>query len=296
MGVQLRPHQLDAIEKLGNGKILCGDVGTGKSRTAVGYYFMKVCGGMPPVNGKGKFLPMSAPRDLYIITTAKKRDSLEWRQECAPFGLSEDRDISYQGCKVTIDSWNNIAKYKDVYGAFFIFDEQRLVGSGAWVKAFLNIARKNKWILLSATPGDTWMDYCPVFVANGLYRNKTDFVKRHVVYSRYSKFPKIDHFVEVGILERHRRDLLVDMPYERKTVRHTLNQVVQYDKDLWDRVVKKRWHIYENRPIKDVSELFVCMRKLVNSDPSRIEALTRSGLAPAHSGFPAMYFEKNCGS
>lgn len=275
MAVSLRPHQLDAIDKLGNGKILCGEVGTGKSRVAVGYYFMKVCEGVVPVNGKGKFLPMTHPRDLYIITTAKKRDSMEWRSECAPFGLSEDRETSFQGCKVTIDSWNNISKYKDVYGAFFIFDEQRLVGSGAWVKAFLDIARKNKWILLSATPGDTWMDYVPVFVANGFYRNKTEFVKHHVVFSRFSKFPKVERFVETGILERYRRRLLVDMPYERHTVRHSLNQIVRYDKDAWDTVVKKRWHIYEDRPIKDVSELFVCMRRLVNTDPTRIETLEK---------------------
>lgn len=211
--------------------------------------------------------------DLYIITTAKKRDDVEWEGECSRFMLSTKREDSYCGVKVTVDSWNNIAKYAEVRNAFFIFDEQRLVGSGAWVKAFLSIARTNQWILLSATPGDTWIDYAPVFIANGYYKNRTDFIRQHVVYNNFSKFPKIDHYVETGRLERLRRSILVNMPYSRTTKRHVRNIGVEYDMESHERVWKKRWHIYEDRPIKDVGELFIVARKLVNSHSSRLAAV-----------------------
>ena len=166
--MELYPHQVKAIEKLKNGSILCGDVGTGKSRTALAYFYKVVCNGDIEINGEGSWGVPTAPRDLFIITTAKKRDSLEWMKECIIFGLNDDPQKSVAGIKVTVDSWNNIKKYKNIYNSFFIFDEQRVSGKGAWVKAFLNIARKNQWILLTATPGDTWSDYMPVFIANGL--------------------------------------------------------------------------------------------------------------------------------
>ena len=73
------------------------------------------------------------PKDLYIITTAKKRDTLEWEGELSPFLLSTNPDVNLYQNKVVIDSWNNISKYKDITDAFFIFDEQRVVGSGTWV-------------------------------------------------------------------------------------------------------------------------------------------------------------------
>ena len=256
-----------------NGSILQGGVGTGKSRTALTYYFVKECGGRLRINGAGDFSPMVQPKDLYIITTAKKRDNLEWESEAAPFGISSDPEASLSGRKFVVDSWNNIGKYEDVRGAFFILDEQRLIGSGAWVRSFLRIAKENRWVMLSATPGDTWLDYIGVFVANGFYKNRTEFLRRHVVYNNFSKFPKIDHFVETGHLERLRRSILVDMPYERHTVRHVENILVQYDKELFDDVLKRRWHVYESRPISNVVEYMVVMRKLVNSDISRLGAV-----------------------
>jgi len=218
---------------------------------------------------------MATPKDLYIFTTAKKRDGLDWVREAAHFGITGDRNISAGHVSLTVDSWNNITDYTDIKDAFVIFDEQRLVGSGAWVKAFLKIAKNNRWILLSATPGDTWMDYIPIFIANGFYKNRTEFVRRHVVYSTFHKYPKIDHFVEVRHLVKLRNSLLVEMPYDRATIRHSKYVIVSYDKVLWDRVVKERWHIYEDRPIRDISELFVVMRKLVNSDLSRSGALQK---------------------
>jgi len=253
--MELREHQKDAIAQLGNGKILYGGVGSGKSATALGYYIQS-----------------EAPKDIYVITTAKKRDSLDWEGEAARFGISTRRDCTTQGT-ITIDSWNNIGRYRDVDNGFFIFDEQRLVGSGVWVRSFIAIAKRNHWILLSATPGDTWIDYAPVFVANGWYRNITDFKVQHVVYAPHVKFPKITHYMGTDKLHRLRNNILVEMPYEKHTIRHMNWLETAYDQHLWDRAVKDRWHVYENRPIKDVGELFRVMRKIVNSDTSRLETV-----------------------
>lgn len=273
MTIELDKGQLDAISKLRNGNILKGGVGTGKSRTSLTYFFLKECRGTLSINGVGEVSRMQTPKDLYIITTAKKRDDLEWEEECASFGLSSDVESSYCGVKVTVDSWNNIDKYKEIKDAFFIFDEQRLVGKGSWVKSFYKIAAANRWILLSATPGDGWGDYVPVFVANGFYKNRTDFERRHVVWKRYSKFPQVDHYIGTEILAERQAALLVDIPFRRHTRRYDHNVLVVHDKVAYARVVKERWNIYEDRPIKDVAELYSVIRRLVNMDMDRYGAL-----------------------
>lgn len=271
--VKLYDHQLKAIERMKNGCILTGDVGTGKSHTAIAYFVTKECEGDLRVNGFGDHVPMQKPKDLYIITTARKRDELDWEKTAIAFGISTKRELSLNGIQVQVDSWNNIEKYKDVENAFFIFDEQRVVGYGLWTKTFLRIAKHNSWILLSATPGDTWMDFLPVFIANGFFKNKTEFERAHVVYRRFSKFPQIERYIDTGILERHKRSVSIDMPYPRHTTRHVKLINVEYDKQQLERIVKQRWHIYEERPLKDVGEMFMVMRKLVNSDVSRIKAI-----------------------
>jgi len=273
MFINLYDHQLEAIEKMKNGCVLKGGVGTGKSRTAIAYYFTKVCGGSIKTDAFTEYKEMTKPMDLYIITTAKKRDKKEWEGECAPFILSTTRALSINDVEVRVDSWNNLNKYIDVQNAFFIFDEQRLVGSGTWVKAFLKIAQHNKWIVLSATPGDTWMDYVPIFIANGFYKNRTEFIRTHVVYNNFSKFPKIDRYIEQGRLIKYRREVLIEMPYERHTTRNVKDVVVQYDKDAFQTLVEDRYNIFEDRPCKDINELFLVMRKIVNMDPSRFEAV-----------------------
>lgn len=272
--MELYDHQIEAIDKLKNGNILVGGVGTGKSRTALGYFFFKVCDGSIGVNGKGKFRKPRTPRDLYIITTAKKRDSLEWEKETSSFCMCSGENKKV-GINVTIDSWNNIKKYVKTVGAFFIFDEQRVVGYGAWTKAFLNITRKNQWILLSATPGDTWSDYIPVFIANGFYRNKSDFTKRHCVYSRFTKYPQIERYVDTGVLIRHRNDILIHMHYEKETVPHYITVPVTYDKNLYKTVWRDRFDPYDNEPIAETGKLFYLLRKVVNDDASRISAVYR---------------------
>lgn len=291
MAVVLGKHQIDAVKKLHPGSILCGGVGTGKTRTALAYYYFVNCGGKQPVNGKGDWELMKDPKPLYVITTAKKRDSGDWVSEALDFSIFEPHLINEQlekfgqavkdnkilnQCKIatiTVDSWNNIKKYVDVTGAFFIFDEQRVVGSGTWSKTFEKIAKKNDWILLSATPGDTWMDYIPVFIANGFYKNKTEFLRRHVVFNRFAKYPKVDHYVDAGTLVKHRSDILVNMYYPRETVRHRINFTVGFDQNKYNIVFKDRWNIYEDEPIKNISELCYLARKVVNSDKSRADKL-----------------------
>lgn len=256
--MELMEHQLDAVDNLGNGKILYGNVGSGKSAAVLGYY-----------------MKYEAPRPICVITTAKKRDSLDWEGEAARFGLGTlDHLIpaSLAGF-IKVDSWNNLHKYVGYEDCFFIFDEQRLVGHGSWVKNFLKIAKKNHWVLLSATPGDTWLDYAPVFVANGFYKNITEFKRQHVVYEPFLKYPKVRGYLNETKLELMRNDLLVEMPFIRHTEKYMNYLYVGYDKDLWKRLTKDRWNIYEDRPIKDVAELFRCMRRLVNSDPSRIATI-----------------------
>ena len=267
--MELRDYQLDAINKMKNGCILNGGVGSGKSLTALSYYYLQNEGSVDFLTG-GDYIPMDcAPMDLYIITTARKRDTFEWEGEMSHFLLSTHDECSIYSNKVVVDSWNNIQKYKDVMNAFFIFDEQRVVGSGAWVKAFLTITKKNKWILLSATPGDTWSDYIPVFIANGFYKNKTEFMREHAVFSRFSKFPKVEKYIGTGRLIRQRRDILVDMKFERKTVQHHCDIYVAYDSTQYKDVMKRRWDIWNDEPIVNASGLCYALRKIVNTHDSR---------------------------
>lgn len=270
MTLNLYVHQVKAVEKLRSGSILCGGVGTGKSRTALAYFYTKVCGGMIPKRGKSQFSLMTSPKNLYIITTARKRDTFEWEKEMGHFLLTTRKGEGQ--VDVVVDSWNNIKKYVDVKDSFFIFDEQRLVGYGAWVKAFLKIAKSNEWILLSATPGDTWMDYMPVFIANGFYKNKTEFVREHVVYNRFSKFPKVERYVNVRKLERLRKSIVIPMDFKNETVRHHSWIKVGYDEILYKMASEDRWNPYFNEPIKNPSEWCHTLRKIVNSDIRRLKA------------------------
>lgn len=244
--VELYPHQIEAVNKLRSGAILCGGVGTGKSRTALAYYEKA-----------------EADRDLYIITTARKRDTLDWEHEMEPFGTQAR----------AVDSWNKIADYVAVKNSFFIFDEQRVVGSGVWVKSFLKIAKSNHWILLSATPGDNWMDYIPVFIANGFYKSRSEFLSRHAVYNRFSKYPKVDKWLEVGRLESYRKKIVVNMPFEKKTVQHKLQVAVDFDKDKYKTIWMDRWNPFDKKPIQDISNVCYLLRRVINEDPSRLQAI-----------------------
>lgn len=271
MPFALKPHQRDALRRMHNGCILAGAPGSGKSFTALAYYYEHVAGGVFPDG-----VPIEPPRksvDLYIITTPRKRDENDWQDDALLLGMSSNRDESFGGNTVTVDSWNNLSRYVGIKNAFFVFDEQRVVGSGAWVKAFLKISRSNQWILLSGTPGDTWMDYIPVFVANGFYRNRSHFIDEHVVYDAYSRYPKVKRYNGPKHLQALRNQVLVEMPIERHTTRHIHQVKVAFDSKLYDDSMKRRWNPYTQAPMRDASEKFAVARKITNSHDSRFDAV-----------------------
>ena len=265
-GINLYDFQLEAVKKMHNGCILCGDVGSGKSRTSLAYYCMQQ-------NRSGNTIVYEKIRqtveDLYIITTARKRDTFEWDSELANFRMSTNPENDAFKHSVVIDSWNNIHKYKDVKGAFFIFDEQRVVGRGEWVKSFLKITKVNHWILLSATPGDKWEDYIPVFVANGFYKNRTQFSNEHIIWDPRVSFPKIRGYFNTNRLIRLRDRVLVQMDDQRTTIPHHEDVFVVYDISAYRELTRTRWNPWLEKPIETASELCYAWRKIVNSDDSR---------------------------
>ena len=246
--VKLHPHQEEALERLKSGKVLVGGVGSGKSLVGASWALKQ------PNSG-----------GIVVITTARKRDSLEWVGEFAMAGSGMEG--------ITVDSWNNIATYSDARDAVFIFDEQRVVGNGKWVKAFLKITKHNKWVLLSATPGDTWLDYVPLFLANGFYKNKTEFYEEHVVWDRFARYPRVKRFVAIHRLEKLRRRILVDMPVARHTVRNRIYVPVRYRVAEYNEIMKKRFDPYKEEPIASAGELCYVLRKCVNQDRDRLDAV-----------------------
>ena len=263
-------NQLEAVNELKSGSILVGGVGSGKSRTALYFYFVKECEGSANVPGYSEFHPMKKPKDLYIITTAAKRDKKEWNKELIEFLLDTDYENNIDKVKVIVDSWNNIAKYVDVKDSFFIFDEQRVVGSGTWAKSFIKISKNNRWILLTATPGDTWSDYIPVFIANGFYKNRTEFTIKHIIFDRFAKYPKIKCYLNEDHLRRLKNLITVDMTVKRDVKKEKIWIQVEYDKEKYKTITKDRWNFYEDKPIKNASEYTSLVRKVVNSDQDRI--------------------------
>lgn len=262
----LYDFQMEAVKRAFNGAVFNGQVGSGKSRTGLFYYF-KEQGGWIDENG---YIPMKNPKDLYIITTAMKRDKAEWNGELIPFGMYPKPELNRYNNKIVIDSWNNIQKYIDVKNGFFIFDEQRVVGKGTWVKSFLKIAKSNDWIMLSATAGDTWNDYVPLFIANGFYRNRSEFIREHVEYDPYCKqFPKIKGYRNTGRLIRLRDKILIDMDFKRHTVQHHEDVFCSYDVAKYKDAIRNRWDPYKDEPIQQAAGLCYVLRRIVNSDESR---------------------------
>lgn len=263
MTTKLFSYQKEVLSQLRSGSILVGGVGSGKSITALAYFYIQ--------EGGGSFTPktkMTNPKTLYVITTARKRDTKEWEEEVSKLGLVND-------ISMVVDSWNNIQKYIDVEDSFFIFDEQRLVGHGTWVKSFFKISKENRWILLSATPGDTWMDYIPVFIANGFYKNRTQFLREHVIFNRFVKYPKVDRYVNVYQLIRFRKQILVYMDYKKETKQNHEYVKMDYDKLKYDDVMQTRWDPFKHEPIKNATALFYIWRKIVNSDPTRLKEVLK---------------------
>lgn len=246
MVAKLYSHQEEALGLLQSGKVLVGGVGSGKSRV-----------------GASWALSQADESKIIVITTARKRDSLEWESEFAALGADFE--------KVTIESWNNVARFADYCDHVYIFDEQRVVGAGAWVKSFLKIAEHNQWILLSATPGDVWLDYVPLFIANGYYKNRTQFAERHIVWDRFAKYPKVKKYLDEGLLEARRRKILVPMPAERHTRRNRSYIPMEYDKEVYESIAKKRVDPWTGEPYRNAAGVCYGLRKCVNSDRSRVD-------------------------
>lgn len=278
--IKLRKYQMNAVTRMHNGSVLCGGVGSGKSLTAVAYYYMLNGGFWSTLRGEGHRKMPGTPKDLYVITTARKRDTFEWEKEMAPFLLSPDPETNGYDNKVVIDSWNNIPKYTGVTNAFFIFDEQRVVGKGAWVKSFLKIVKSNQWILLSATPGDSWGDYIPLFIANGFYKSRSQFSREHEVYAQFARYPKVERYVGTRKLEYLRSLILVDMDFQRPTTAHHEDVPVKFDGAAYKQVYRMRFDPWKKEPIENAAGLCYCLRKIVNTDESRAVEVLR--LAEEH--------------
>lgn len=259
--MELYGHQIKALKKMHNGCCLCGETGSGKSLTALAYYHLS-CGGTLKIDGKGRFGRMKKPRPLYIITTPKKRDDGDWVMECTKIACGED---------VIVDSWNNIKKYRNITGAFFIFDEQRVSGKGVWAKTFIRIARRNQWILLSATPGDDWEDYIPLFVANNFYMSRSEMLAKHAIYAPFRNFPQIIGWVDKEVLEGYRDRVLVPMPMAKSTVPNHIDIYCSWDKVKYKTIWRDRWDPYENKPIKETGKLFYLIRRCTNESQDRID-------------------------
>lgn len=248
MANKLYSHQEEALRLLHSGQVLVGGVGSGKSRV-----------------GASWALSQADESKIIVITTARKRDSFEWEGEFTALGADFE--------KVTIESWNNVARFADYRGHVYIFDEQRVVGAGAWVKSFLKITKNNSWILLSATPGDTWLDYVPLFIANGFYKNRTQFSEQHIIWDRFSKYPKVKKYVGVGLLEARRRKIIVPMPAERHTRRNRKDIWVSFDRDQYNTIVKKRFDPWTKEPIRNAAGVCYALRRCVNSSGNRLDQL-----------------------
>lgn len=273
--VELYSSQIDAIARMHNGCVLNGKVGSGKSRTGLAYVYLHELEGNLKINGNGEWGKPAVVKDLYIITTSKKRDSGEWEGEMAPFGMSTDPELCPAGIKVVVDSWNNIKKYQNVYGAIFIFDEQKAIGRGTWAKSFIKIARRNHWIMLTGTFADNWNDCVPVFIACGYFKNRTEFNMHHVVFKPYMNYPVIDHYVDEGKLMKMKRETLIDLDSQRTIKKIWFKVNCEYDKEQYKRIWKNRWDIYDDCPIEETGKLFYLMRRLVNTDPSRTAQLNK---------------------
>ena len=281
--MKLYDYQIKALKRMGevgNGCVLCGGVGSGKSITALSYYYLMNGGDPRFLEGDDNWCVMDdiEIKDLYIITTARKRDTFEWEHEMTPFLISPGKNSLMYQHTVVVDSWNNLHKYTDVKNAFFIFDEQRVVGRGSWVKSFLKIAKNNQWILLSATPGDNWSGYIPLFIAHGFVKNRSQFERDHVIFSAYAKFPKIERYVGEKKLRQYRDSILVDMDFRRPTVPHHIDIRVGYDVVAYKNLIRTRFDPWKKQPMENAADMCYCLRRVCNDDERRINEVYRIAL------------------
>lgn len=122
-------------------------------------------------------------------------------------------------------------------------------------------------------PGHTWSDYIPVFVANGFYKNKTEFSREHIIYSPYVKYQQIQRYLNTGRLIRLRNKILVDMEFNRKTISHHEDIYTSFDIQKYKDAIRNRWNPFKDEPIQQATGLCYVLRQIVNTDESRQVAL-----------------------
>ena len=108
-----------------------------------------------------------------------------------------------------------------------------------------------------------------MFIANGFYKNRTEFFNRHVIYNRYSKYPKVDKFLDIRYLEQLRDSIQIEMDYSNPTERHYFEIAVDYDRTMYRTAMSERKDPYNGDIIENISKLCYLLRKVVNSDESR---------------------------
>lgn len=112
-----------------------------------------------------------------------------------------------------------------------------------------------------------------VLINHGFYKNRSEFTREHIVYSRFSKFPKVDRYLNTGRLVRLRNKILVNMDFKRETISHHEDIYVKYNIEKYKDVGKTRWDPYKKEPIINAAGLCYVWRKIVNLDQSRQIAL-----------------------
>ena len=98
-------------------------------------------------------------------------------------------------------------------------------------------------------------------------------MREHAIFSRFTKYPKIDRFVNTKRLIRQRDDILINMDFIRTTEDHHIDVLTTYNREKYKEAIKTRWNPYRNLPMQQASDLCYVLRRIVNEDDSRQVAL-----------------------
>ena len=103
----------------------------------------------------------------------------------------------------------------------------------------------------------------------------SQLIRSHVIFNRFVKYPKVEAYIDTWKLTENRQKILVHMHYEKKTKHVIKLMYASYDESLYKFVSEKRWNVYTDKPIKNISELCYVWRKIVNDDKSREDIIGR---------------------
>lgn len=188
--ITLRSYQQDAVEALLNGKhIVVASCGVGK-----GFISLEWARGTKKSN-------------VLVITQASKVKSNDFVEEAK---LLDEKWYNSQS-SFTVVSWNSLAKWlKEHQSENFadyaiIADEiQRIKNySTGMGKSFLKIASHTKcWAGFTATPGESWIQMMPYFVACGFVKHKTDFTNKFCVTQSFKGYIEIIGYNHEEVLNK----------------------------------------------------------------------------------------------